>query len=220
MIEAVLGPASEAYYSERVRSGSTARLRAQAAQSTVTLFAGGLVAALTFTALADRPMAAQAAGITAVVLWLLGALLYQRAVALPVRGLARSSHVESRLELLDEVLGRADEEAEQVDGWQRRANTATVLALAATALAFGLAVVQGTEKKLVPGTVAVTRSYEDGVRGLCDLPDGRLAGKVAVDSLKGPFLEVRVPAGTCTDGSTSLRIPRAAVRAVGLKSDD
>src|SRR4051812_16127564 len=81
VLDTVLGPASEAYYSERVRSGSEARVRAQAAQSTITLFAGGVVAALTFTELADRSLATRWAGVLAVALWLLAAVLYLRAVA-------------------------------------------------------------------------------------------------------------------------------------------
>ncbi|MFI9343286.1 hypothetical protein ACIG0D_18750 [Streptomyces sp. NPDC052773] len=219
VLDAVLAPASEAYYSERVRSGSGARLRAQAAQSTVTLFAGGLVAALTFTQLADRPLITRWAGLAAVALWLSAAVLYLRAVALPVSALTGPSHARDRLDLLNAVLKRADDEAAEVDKRQKRANGVVMGALVVSLLTVGLAALLGPEKEMVPGTVVLAPSYAKSTRAVCGKQVERVEGEIDKKSLGTPFVRVTVDAKDCGNGTgkTELVVPRSAVRAIAMK---
>ncbi|WP_159325005.1 hypothetical protein [Streptomyces tendae] len=221
VLEAVLSPASEAYYSERVRSGSGARLRAQAAQSTVTLFAGGVVAALTFTQLADRPLITRWAGLVAVGLWLSAAVLYLWAVALPVTSLAGPSHARDRLDLLNAVLKRADDEAAEVDTRQKRANRVVVGALVVSLLTVGLAALLGPEKETAPGTVVFAPSYAKNTRPMCGKQVEQVQGEIDKKSIGTPFVRVTVDAKVCGfgTGKTELVVPRSAVQVIAIKGD-
>ena len=221
VLEAVLGPASEAYYAERVRSGSGARLRAQAAQSTVTLFAGGIVAALTFTQLDNRPEITRWAGVVAVALWLGAAVLYLRAVALPVSALAGPSHAKDRLDLLNAVLKRADDEAAQIDRRQRCANWVVVAALIASLVTVVLATVLGPEEETAAGSVLLSPSYAKSVRTLCDLTKDKVAGRIDTGSLTAQFVHITVEASQCgrATGTTELVVPKAAIRAITMEGN-
>ncbi|WP_141765432.1 hypothetical protein [Streptomyces malaysiensis] len=221
VLEAVLGPASEAYYSERVRSGSGARVRAQAAQSTVTLFASGIVAALTFTQLDDRPVITRWAGVMAVALWLLAAVLYLRAVAQPVPVLTGPSHARDRLDLINAVLKRADDEASQVDRRQQHANWVVMGALVVSVITVGLAAIVGPEKELVSGTVLVSPSYAQTTRTLCALDREQITGRIDRSSLGTPFVRVTVSSKECGSGTgeTELVVPKASVRAIAIEGN-
>ncbi|MER8016112.1 hypothetical protein ACIQ7S_23835 [Streptomyces griseoluteus] len=220
MLETVLGPASEAYYSGRVKSGSEARIRAQAAQSTVTLFASGIVAALTFTQLDDRPLVTRCAGVVAMALWLLSAVLYLRAVAQPVSALTGPSHARDRLDLLNAVLAKADDEAAQVDNRQRQANRVVMVALAATVITVALAALVGPEKETTSGTVVVSPSYVKSIQALCVLRADRITGRVDKASLGTAFLRVTVASGVCGRGDDrQLVVPRAAIRAITMEGE-
>lgn len=221
VLDAVLGPASEAYYAERVRSGSGARLRAQAAQSTVTLFAGGLVAALTFTQLDNRPEITRWAGVVAVGLWLLAAVLYLRAVAQPVSALAGPSHARDRLDLLNAVLKRADDEAAQIDRRQRHANWVVTAALIASLGTVVLATALGPEEKRLSGSVLLSPSYAKSARTLCGLTGDRIAGRIDKASLSAAFVRITVSARNCGGGTgeRELAVPRAAVRAITMEGN-
>lgn len=223
MLDAVLGPASEAYYAERVRSGSGARARAQAAQSTVTLFAGGIVAALTFTQLANRPLSTQLAGVGAVALWLLAAVLYLRAVAQPVAALAGPSHARNRLDLLNAVLKRADDEAAQVDKRQKHANWVVMGALAVSVLTVGLAAIGGPQEERVSGSVGVSPAYAKSVlRKLCTMKDERITGQIDKTSLGTSFVSITVTSKECDGGTgkeTELVIPKSVIRVIAMEGE-
>ncbi|MEV8556330.1 hypothetical protein AB0478_07670 [Streptomyces sp. NPDC051917] len=217
-----MGPASEAYYSERVRSGSGARLRAQAAQSTVTLFASGIVAALTFTQLADKSLDTRWAGVGAVALWLLAAVLYLRAVAQPVAALAGPSHARDRLDLLNAVLKRADDEAAQIDRRQKHANWVVMGALIASMIAVALAAIGGPQEEKATGSVVVSPSYVKSTRALCAMKDKRITGRIDKASLGTSFVHVTVGSKECggaTGQETELVIPKPAVQAIVMEGE-
>ncbi|MEV7415941.1 hypothetical protein [Streptomyces sp. NPDC089919] len=223
MLDTVLGPVSEAYYAERVRSGSGARARAQAAQSTVTLFAGGIVAALTFTQLADRPLSTQVVGVGAVAMWLFAAVLYLRAVAQPVGALAGPSHARDRLDLLNAVLKRADDEAAQVDKRQKHANWVVMGALAVSVLTIGLAAIGGPKEEKASGSVVVSPAYVQSVRALCAKKGGQvIGGQIDKASLGSPFLSITVTSEECggkKGEETELVIPKSAIQAIAMEGE-
>ncbi|WP_460067789.1 hypothetical protein [Streptomyces sp. YKOK-I1] len=221
VLEAVLGPASEAYYAERVRSGSGARVRAQAAQSTVTLFASGIVAALTFTQLADRPLSTRWASVAAVALWLLAAVLYLRAVAQPVGALAGPSHAQDRLDLLNAVLKRADDEAAQVDKRQKLANWVVMGALVASVITVALAAIGGPKEEKASGSVLVSPSFAASARTLCAMKNERITGQIDKASLGTPFVSITVASKECGGAKkeTELVIPKAAIQAIVMEGE-
>ncbi|MFF0888768.1 hypothetical protein [Streptomyces sp. NPDC003456] len=223
LLDAVWGPVSEAYYAERVRSGSGARARAQAAQSTVTLFAGGIVAALTFTQLADRPLSTQVAGVGAVAMWLFAAVLYLRAVAQPVGALAGPSHARDRLDLLNAVLKRADDEAAQVDKRQKEANLVVMGALAVSVLTIALAAIGGPKEEKASGSIVVSPTSAQSIRALC-AKKGELVitGRIDKASLGTPFVSITVASKECggkTDKETKLVIPKSAIQAIAVAGE-
>ncbi|MGP3952833.1 hypothetical protein [Streptomyces sp. 7N604] len=218
VLDAVIAPVTEAYYSQRVQSGFNARVRAQAAQSTITLFAGGLIAALTVTTLADRGKLIQIVAIATVGLWLLAALLYMRAVAFPVMDLPGPDYVATREALIRSVLEKANHEAEKIDKRQGHANWVATAAVAMSVLTFALGVLIGPEKETALGTVVLEPSYREVFTALCGEKMDPVKGRVAKDSLNTPFVEVEFSNNMCGDRRGVLQIPRSAVKAVRWQS--
>ncbi|MFH9198119.1 hypothetical protein ACH4KO_30640 [Streptomyces anulatus] len=221
VLDIVLGPASEAYYSDRVRSGSEARVRAQSAQSTVTLFASGIVAALTFTQLAGTTLLTRCAGVSAVALWLTAAVLYLRAVAQPVSAVAGPAHAQDRRDLLGKLLQRADAEAAQVDRRQRHANGVVIAALIASVVTVALAALLGPAKDTAPGALVVSPEYANSVKPLCEAAGHRITGKIDKASLSSAFIRISVSGDACgkNKGPQELAVPKKDVRAIVLKGD-
>ena len=216
LIEAIIGPASEAYYSDRVRSSGAARVRAQAAQSATTVFFGGLVATFTATALAERPLEIRFAGFVAVVLWLSAGILYLWAVAAPLHESTDSRHVKSRHELIVHVLKKADNEAKQVDTRQWWANLVVMLAMVATMACFGLFVF-GSADKMARGELVVSSKQVGELKKLCGALDERIKGSIDKESLSAQFVKVDVMAGACNPTKFTLHVPRGEVITVLLE---
>ncbi|MFF0010238.1 hypothetical protein [Streptomyces sp. NPDC005374] len=216
VLDAVTVPVTEAYYAQRVQSGLNARLRAQAAQSTITLFAGGLFATLTFTALADRGKLTQIVAVAAVALWLIAALLYMSAVALPVADSPGPDFVKTREALVKSVLDKAKHEAEEIDRRQARANRVAGAAVVMSVVTFGLGVLLEPEEKTGAGIVVVDPSYRTTLAALCGKGLDRVTGTIVNGSLSAQFIEVKPDRGSCAGQDDVLRIPRSAVEGVRL----
>ncbi|MGK5551624.1 hypothetical protein ACSNOI_08410 [Actinomadura kijaniata] len=218
LLNTVVDAISEAYYSERVRSGNSARTRAQTAQSTITLFAGGLIAALTFAALASHPLLTRAASVAAVSAWLLAAVLYVWAIASPVRQLVKIREATDIDDFVEKVLQKADIETYEVDKRQAWATKAAVAALVLSVLTFALAVILGPEEKATPGVVVLDQKSPASIVGTCQLsPQNVISGTIKETTLNAPFVAISVKRGTCASGVTVLRIPRSSVRAIGFR---
>ncbi|MFI7613811.1 hypothetical protein ACIBP6_21535 [Nonomuraea terrae] len=218
LLDKVVDAVGDAYYSDRVRSGTSARTRAQTAQSTITLFAGGLVAALTFTALASHPLLTRIIGVTAVVLWLCAAMMYVWAISLPVNQLVKIRDATDVEDFVAKVLQKSDIETEEVDKRQRWATRTTAAALALSALTFGLAVLVGPAEKVVSGVVIVEQKQLASVAGACRfVPQNAIEGRIKEATINAAFVEIAVKRGTCAPGVTVLRIPRTSIKTIGLR---
>ncbi|MFI6788879.1 hypothetical protein ACIBG4_16280 [Nonomuraea sp. NPDC050383] len=218
MLDKVVDAVGGAYYSERVRSGSSARTRAQTAQSTITLFAGGLVAALTFTALASHPLVTRAVGVAAVGLWLCAAMMYVWAISLPVHQLVKIREATDVDDFVAKVLQKADIETEEIDERQKWATRMAAGALGLSALTFGLAVLVGPAEKTVPGVVIVEQKDLMSMAGACRFPPhNAIEGTIKEATLTTAFVEIAVKRDTCAPGVTILRIPRASIKTIGLR---
>ncbi|WP_405545438.1 hypothetical protein OG478_34515 [Streptomyces phaeochromogenes] len=218
VLETVVTSVSESYYSQLVQAVSVARGRAQAAQSTVTLFAGGLMAALSVTALANRPVPAQWMGIASVALWLLAAVLYLYAVASPVpEDPDEERKVASRQALIDRVINKVRDEAKEIDKRQTRANRTAFVAVALSVLTFATAVLTDPVRETAQGTVVIDPSYAPTLKALCSKESaaiGQVDGRIVKDSLKTSFVEIEPAPGDCEIRGTTLQLPRGKVRAV------
>ncbi|MER7764589.1 hypothetical protein [Streptomyces sp. NPDC097619] len=236
VLDTVVTAVSEAYYAEVVQEVRVARGRAQAAQSTVTLAGGGLMAALSVTALADRPPFMQWLGIGSVLLWLAAAVLYIRAIASPLaEEVGRAGDEDdplpekaaTREELLNGVLGKVRHGARDIDGRQRLGNRVACLAVVASLVTFALAVTTEPVRETAEGTLLVDASYTPTLRVLCPGPGsgaGRIDGKIVKSSLTGPYVEIEPAPGACgpagraaADGAR-LFVPRAKV--IGVRWQD
>ncbi|MEU5559130.1 hypothetical protein AB0H47_23820 [Streptomyces globisporus] len=217
VLDAVVTSVSEAYYSQLVQAVSVARGRAQAAQSTVTLFAGGLMAALSVTALTDRPLVIQWLGIVSVGLWLVSALLYLRAVASPIPETLDRLKVATRQQLLNEVIDKVRQEARTIDHRQRRSNGVAAVAVALSLITFGLAVLTSPVRETADGTVLVNPSYAPVLRAACSqkaAATGGVEGKIVKNSLGTSFVEIEPARGVCQSPDSTLHVPRNQVKAV------
>ncbi|MQS35480.1 hypothetical protein [Streptomyces katsurahamanus] len=215
-LDTVVTPLSEAYYSQLVQSVSSARGRAQAAQSTITLFAGGLMAALTITALADRPLPTQGLAIGAVALWLIAAVLYLRAVAAPIPD-DEDSFVTTREELVRSVRNKVRQEAEEIDKRQRKANLVAAVAVALSLATFAVLIVTDPPPGTAPGSVVVESRFRSVLSTVCSAKTGAtgsVRGSIVKGSLKTPFIEIKPARGVCTTDGATLQLPRGKVKAV------
>lgn len=211
VLDAVIGPTSEAYYSDRVRSSSSARNRAQTAQSTTTVLIGGLVGTFTVTNLSDKPQLLEALGFTAVILWILAGMLYLRAVSSPTREVVEARHVNSRLELIDHVLKKMDNEVAQIEKRQRFANIAVVAAAGITLSTVGLFLF-GDDSKFADGTIALSGNYTMAIQKVCPFATQILTGSIDRTSVNSQFATIKVPGAICGDQAPiTLYVPRSEI---------
>ncbi|MEV5818056.1 hypothetical protein AB0L22_02630 [Micromonospora haikouensis] len=137
---AVLASIVESYYPDAVRAGTTARLRAQAAQSAATLFAGAAVASLTLVNFKQLYPQLRIVGCAAVLAWAVASVLYMQAVGAPSPDTDKLRGVSEPDRLVRVVLDRAKAERSSVDRRQRRGNAIAIVALGLTVSTFALAV--------------------------------------------------------------------------------
>ncbi|MFD9445365.1 hypothetical protein ACFWBR_07325 [Streptomyces sp. NPDC060006] len=218
VLDTVVTSVSESYYAQLVQAVSVARGRAQAAQSTVTLFAGGLMAALSVTALANRPLPTRWMGIASVTLWLVAAVLYLYAVASPVpEDPDKERKVASRQALLDRVIRKVRDEAKEIDRRQTRANRTAFVAVALSVLTFATTVLTDPVRETARGTVVLDPSYAPALKALCSKESaatGQVTGKIVKDTLSASFVEIRPAPGVCEVRGATLHLPRGKIRAV------
>jgi MFS family permease len=217
LLGAVLKAVVEAYYPDRVRSGAVARSRAQAAQSIVTIFAGGVVGTVTVTTLSTAPNWVRVAGIAAVVLWFLAALGYVTAVAKPTPPPPGPSEAEDASSLIKAVLNRAAEEAKTIDRRQQAAQTLVVAAVIATTVAFGFGLFV-ERSKFVSGKVQVG-GPPASLQAACVGSASVIEGEIDLSTLGEQFVVVRVKCGTA-DRQALLRIPRSDVKSIQTAKED
>ncbi|MEU3732278.1 hypothetical protein AB0E81_23135 [Streptomyces sp. NPDC033538] len=221
-LEVVSTIVAETYYAQQVQAVSSARGRAQAAQSTVTLFAGGLMAALSVATLTDRAWWTQATAILAVATWLVAAWCYLWAVASPIKDPSTQSRTEDRQVLVNRVLDKVEKEAEKVDLRQAWGNRAAAVAVTLSLATFAMTIVTDPVRKTAPGAVVVDPSYRSVLKELCGPAadwSRLVGGDITEDSLKGQFVEIRLARGTCTGSQDTLQIPRSKVNGLRWQKD-
>ncbi|MEU9577573.1 hypothetical protein [Streptomyces chilikensis] len=222
-LEVVSTAVAETYYAQQVQAVSSARGRAQAAQSTVTLFAGGLMAALSVATLTDRAWWTQATAILAVAAWLVAAWCYLWAVASPIKEPSTQSRTEDRQVLVNRVLDKVEKEAEKVDMRQAWGNRAAAVAVTLSLATFAMTIITDPVRKTALGAVVVDSSYRSVLKELCGPAadwSRPVSGYINEESLKGQFVEIRLGRGTCTGSQDTLQIPRGKVNGLRWQKND
>jgi len=218
LLDSVLKAVVDAYYPDRVRSGAVARSRAQAAQSIVTVFAGGVVGTFTITTLSTAPTWVRVVGIVAVTLWFLAALGYVTAVANPTPPPTGPNDAEDARSLINTVLERARDEAATIDRRQRKAHVLVVAALVATGLAFAFGLLLD-KSKFVTGKVLLNGASATSLLPSCVGSGPVVEGEVDLNTLSDQFVVVRV--SNCESNPQSLlRLPRSDVKAIQTAKED
>jgi hypothetical protein len=211
LLDSLFGPISESYYQDRVRSGAAARLRIQAAQSTLSLFVGGLVATFTFASLQATTALTKWIAVIAVCMWLACTTLYIRAVTNVVYNPLAQKRVKNREDLVNAVLEIARHEAEQVDRLHRRATLTVGLALVVTAAAFASAVLLPAHSATENGEIVVAPSFAASVAQTCGASSVRLEGAIETATVDEDFVAIDVPAGACTDHAVTMYVPKSSI---------
>lgn len=202
VISAVVG----AYYPKLVSSVESARSRAQGAYAVANALAGGLVGASLFTVFANAPTSTLVVGYVAVGIWIMSAGLYVRAIASPL--LQPKGNVSDASEFVLEVLKNVSTERKTIDDRQRNANIGAIVAVAVTAISFGLLLFGASAT--VNGTVDLTSIGEQQVSSICGHPVSSLTGQISRASLAQTYVVVEVRSSVCK-GATEIHLPAADV---------
>ena len=208
LLDAVFKPVSESYYNDRVKSGGNARQRAQAAQSTVSLFVAGVIAAFSITALHDSATISRWAAAVAVCCWLASSVLYMRAVAAPLKDPIYDHRVKNQGDLVDTVLKHTIDEVRQIDRRQRLANVVAIAAIAATGVAFTTAVTMNVGPTTETGEIAVNPAYLATLRIICPSSGSTLRGDIETASVDQFFVVIQLAPAQCGGRAAQLYVPQ------------
>jgi hypothetical protein len=207
--DTVLTAVVESYYPDVARAGTSARARAQAAQSVATIFATGLVAGLTLTDLRQQPMLIRILGCLAVLSWAVAAILYMRAVGKAVPLDERITGVDDADQLVRIVLERAKAERIIVDRQQHRANLASVVALCLTSAVFVGAALLPAPETTKAAVFSTTQEQMIVLQNQCKLPGPTIPAAVDVATLKNSTVDLIV---RCDGKKLWINLPRSDLK--------
>lgn len=166
-----------------------------------------MVGAGLLSRLASVPMSVRIIGACALAAWVVGAVLYSRAVAEPVA--INTEMPNSAEEFVSEVLKNAEEERDKVDSRRKLAQRVSMVAAAFTTLAvvLGLLITSGPEKKTA--SIVLTAQGAAVFRILCGAEANLVRGQVNIASLESEFISLRPETPRCA--SRELRLYRSEI---------
>lgn len=206
----------DAYYPRVVALGDAARARAQSAYAIASAVAGVLVVAVITTMAELAGPVVRWAGLIALVLWLLAAAEYIRAVATAVPEPTTTSAA-TTTEFTHAVMTAARNERKQVDDRQRIANVLALLAMLSTAVAFAALLFWPAESSQPQGTLRLTVAGLAAVQAVCPGATRSLLGQVVRSSIGTDFVSVNVGDKICGGKSVQIQVPKAQVEAIILE---
>jgi hypothetical protein len=205
----------DAYYPRVVALGDAARARAQSAYAIASAVTGVLVVAVITTKAELAGQVVRWAGLLALVLWLLAAAAYIRAVATPVEEPATTA-VTTASQLTQAVMTAARKERGEVDGRQRTANMLALAALLATVVAFAALLFWPAEASQPRGTLRLSVAGLAAVKAVCPDATRSLPGQVVRSSIGTDFIVVNADSNICGGKPVQILVPKAQVEAVVL----
>jgi hypothetical protein len=200
----------DAYYSRGIAVVDRAREAAQRGYTIASAIAAALVAAGVFADLAARPWLVKLLGLAALGSWLIVAVMFIAAVALPAAE-GRDPDTSSGEGFVEMVARRTQEELEIVKRRLARAFWATCGAIVVTATALAVATFDVVDQPAEWARIAVTKQGEVALASLCELPVGDIDARVDPDSLDDDIVKLEIPAGKCNAEETTVRVPKAVI---------
>jgi hypothetical protein len=206
-----------AYYPRVVASADAARARAQSAYAIASAVAGALVIALITSKSQTASTAAKVLGVAALALWLCAAVLYIRAIAVPLLNEDLTDAVRDPGEFAGKVLANAHQQRTEVDKRQRCANWAGIAAMVLTAAASAVLFLDpSATNSESPGMVVLTRPGLHAIQQVCPAATRVLTGLVDRTTLNSQFISLTLTGDTCAGTHGSLRISQEQVLVVRL----
>lgn len=159
---------ADAYYRKAIDAPEAARRRAQGAYAIAGAVAAAVVTAGAFGDLAGRPLSVRLLGAMALIAWIATAALFMRAVAAPFKSLRKELF--SKLDFVNEVMGKAESEREAVDDRQLLARSAAALASFLTVAVVALALFLPAASDAKAGMVDLSPGEQKSLSALCGEP--------------------------------------------------
>jgi hypothetical protein len=200
----------DAYYTRGIAVVDRAREAAQRGYTIASAIAAALVTAGVFANLSDRPRLVQVLGLAALGSWLIVAVLFIAAVALPAAQ-GRDPDTTTGESFVEMVARRTQEELEVVKSRLARAFAATCAAIAITGTALAVATFDVVDQPVESARIAVTKQGDAALASLCDLPVGDIDARVDPDALDDDIVKLEIPAGKCNAAQTTVRLPKAVI---------
>jgi hypothetical protein len=207
----------ETYYRRGVEAPDRERARAEKGYTISSAVAGALVAAGVFGDLSSQTNLVKGLGLSALILWIVTALLYVRAVAAPTSQLPRPPRKgwDGAGEFLQAVSTHVANDVAEIRQRAAAAWLVTLLAVATTfaALAAGVADVP---VERTSGTITLTAKGRTAIAPICG-PTQTFSGEIDLATLDDEFIEIQPDPGVCSETDAALvQIPRESVAAVAI----
>jgi hypothetical protein len=200
----------DSYYTRGVEAADRARDRSERGYTIASAIAAALVAAGVFADLRDRPQLVQVLGLVALGLWLLTALLFIWAVAVPVEQQPDPGW-NSDAAFVVGVGAAVGREVESLRKRQYAAIGSTILAMLATVAALALATVQPGGASAEKARLLLTPKADAAAAALCNQPQEAVYATVDPDQLDDPIVTLSMPAGECGADPTTIRVAKESV---------
>jgi hypothetical protein len=210
----VLKTIIDSYYSRGVEAADRARERAERGYTIASAIAAALVAAGVFAHLSERPTAVQVLGLTALGAWLVAAVLFIFAVAVPVSSPSETDPGwDTEAQFVEGVRKEVAGEVNTLRLRQMFAVVATVVAMLLTVAAFAWATADPGGASPEKARVVVTAKADAALTKLCPGVQD-LYGTLDPDDLDESVISVEAPPGECGPEATSVQTQTANIVAV------
>lgn len=202
----------ERYYTRGVDAADRTRERSERGYTIASAIAAALVAAGLLTHLEERPTVVQILGLVGLGLWLLAALLFMWAVAVPV-ALPEEAGYKDEASFVQGIGDRLRKEIRVLNRRLMFALAATVIAIMVTVASLSYATADPGGNAPVRSRVALTRAGDAAVGKLCGRPIGDIYATVNPDALSHAIVPLEIPAGECGSKATIERVPKDEIAA-------
>ena len=208
----------EAYYQRGVEAADRERDRAERGYTIASAVAGALVAAGVFGDFEDKPNVVKALGLSALFVWVVVALLYVWAVAVPTSDLPRpaSGGWNTPGEFMAAVSMQVKKDRDDIRSRARAAVLTTIGAVLLTFAALITGVTQRTNTTQA-ATVSLDPKALQALAPICKPTNSTLSGNIDPHALEKDFVTITVAAGSCQgQGAEALDLPRSAITGISV----
>jgi hypothetical protein len=200
----------KAYYPAALTAADSARRRAQAAYTIASAVAAAIVAAGVFGNVDEARTAVKVLGVCSLVTWLLAAAGYMWAVAGTVTGLESGDQPDGS-SFVRAALNNVRAERKSVAFWSLLAQITTLVAIALTGIAIGIAVFNPPDPEKRVATLILSGRGQVSVERLCGRAGRKVTGTLRTKSLSEIFVAIDVSPRRCPRSAGKVQIRRSDV---------